>query len=347
MLPLHKLYAGISCTPSCLICLMQVDRLEEARQRAVERWRQPVGASMAPLKQESNHRVPPAAPDHALILHAGAAACNSGAAGQSLYEEATAAAWPVSGSDRASPGHEGNHAAPAPSAVRAPAVAHHSVHGQTAPQEQARRQQAPGLPGRLAPAPLQEVQVAAAAAFQSPEGALESPRQNGPVPHQRREQERLHANHVQATTTIQRNPDQGHGGALAVDSPADADSWSSADPYWDAVEEHPPPADEVVELSGNDDSSEGLSAPNAAMQQVDASASRPQAPDQLDVASTRGQSNQKASNRAPSQPPGTEDDANAEEISTFAAVTEMVSMTICSSVMCPVLQTGISEPGSS
>ena len=108
-----------------------------------------------------------------------------------------------------------------------------------------------------------------------------------------------------------------------MDCAAEADSWSSAEAYCDAVEEHQPPADEVVELSGDDDSSAVLSESHAAMQPM---AGRAQAPDQDNTVSSRGQGDEKASFTGLSQPEGAEAGVNAsKETCVFAAVTEMVS----------------------
>ena len=110
-----------------------------------------------------------------------------------------------------------------------------------------------------------------------------------------------------------------------MDCRADADSWSSAEPYLDAVEDHQPPADEVVELSGDDDSGFSLSAPHAAMQHPSTPASREAAPDLANAVLSRGQGDEHASIRPLSHAVGAEGVASpAKDITVFAAVIEMV-----------------------
>ena len=109
-----------------------------------------------------------------------------------------------------------------------------------------------------------------------------------------------------------------------MDCAADGDSWSSGDPYCDAVEEQLPPADEVVELSGDDDSSAVFSGSHAGMQYMGMVARGAEPPDQDDVVSSKGRGDYKAAIR-PLPQLVREDVTNpAEELSIFAAVTEMV-----------------------
>ena len=175
--------------------------------------------------------------------------------------------------------------------------------------------------------PIREVQAEAESqAIPLPGGAQDVLRQQDLISHQRQQQERPTAGDCQAASDV-RDQDQGQSGARPMDCTEEADSWSSAEPYCDAVEEQLPPPDEVVELSGDDDSSVVLSDSHAAMQHVDTMASRAQAPAQDNVVSSRGQDNEKASLTLLPQLGRTEGHANpAKETLILAAVTEMVSL---------------------
>ena len=179
------------------------------------------------------------------------------------------------------------------------------------------------MPRLRALAPVQRAQAEAEAQANALSGGVRDVlRQQDPISRQRQEQERPAVGHSQATSDVS-NQDQRQSGAHPMDCAAEADSWSSAEAYCDAVEEHQPPTDEVVELSGDDDSSVVLSDSHAARQPM---AGRAQAPDQDDTVSSRGQGDGKASFTLLSQPEGTEAGVNAsKETCTFAAVTEMVS----------------------
>ncbi len=199
--------------------------------------------------------------------------------------------------------------------------------GEAAPGTQPGQQQSAHMPGIASLSPIREVQAEAESqAIPVPGGAQDVLRQQDLISHQRQQQERPTAGDCQAASDV-RDQDQGQSGARPMDCTEEADSWSSAEPYCDAVEEQLPPPDEVVELSGDDDSSVVLSDSHAAMQHVDTMASRAQAPAQDNVVSSLGQDNEKASLTLLPQLGRTEGHANpAKETLILAAVTEMVSL---------------------
>ena len=289
---------------------------------------------------------PSTARSPAHTLYAIVAACNSGRTrdgiSPSLYDEARAAAWPHGGNGGAGPGH-GGRPAPLASIAEASRAEAGPALGDAAPGTQPSQQQSAHMPGAPALAPHHRVQAAAGAqANPVSGGARELLRQQDPISCQGQEQERPTAVHSQATSDVS-NQDQGQSGAHPVDCIGEADSWSSAEPYCDALEEQQPPADEVVELSG-DDSSIVLSDSHAAMQHVGTMAGRAQAPDEDNAVSSRGQGDEKASPTLQSQLENTEASANPlKEIPIFAAVTEMVSTCSASAALTCMHLSGLAK----
>lgn len=249
----------------------------------------------------------------------------------SLYNEATAAAWPENVAIIAGAGQNGIHVASAPSASIAQAAAQRAVQIQAAPQMQPSPQHAVHPPGSSAVAAACVSHAAAAAhGVQISGDALQSTNQYNSASAANPEQESLAGDYAQVSQDVGL-PDQ-HDSAAGVNNNAvpdtlDAHDWSSDEPdqFCDAVEEHLPSEDEVevVELSG--DSDKGPNPLDTATQQHTPGI-RMQASNQANVLSSESQSDQEANITSLSQLARAQGVVFPVEIFAFAAVTEMVSL---------------------
>ena len=327
----------------------QVVRLEEARRRAVERWMQPVGTLQHPLHTKA--LTPRASQQRQFVSDFPEisqqnsdydvdvrAACDIGGAGQgnarrSLYGAATAAAWPEDGPGVAGSQHLGTGPANAPSAsIRDGA-------SQRAHQMQARQVTQPGAARMPASSAAHGVHAAGAQAdvdrarAQGP--AMQDVRVIGSRASAGHEQRHLDGdhNHVTQNSSAQdeQELEQGEGvGISLMGGVADADGWDPGQPeeYWDAEERLAPPEDEVVELSGEESSDWDM--PHAPKPPADQN-SRLLASEQAQVVSSGEGSDHAASISSLSQLARTAGVTYPVEISTVAAVTELVGARAMSS----------------
>lgn len=326
----------------------QVDRLEEARRRAVERWMQPVGmfqhllhtsaltlAASQQLRFVSDAVISQQNSDNDVEVHA---ACDIGGAGQgnarqSLYGAATAAAWPEDSPGVAGSQHLGTESANAPSAsIRDGA-------SQRAQQMQARQVTQPGAA---------RMPASSAAHGAGAQADVDRARAQGPAMqdvhvigsrasagHEQRHLDGDH-NHVTQNSSAQdeQQLEQGEGdGNSLMGGIADADGWDAGQPeeYWDAEERLAPPEDEVVELSGEESSDWDM--PHASKPPADQN-SRLLAPEQAQVVSSGEGGDHAASISSLSQLARTAGVTYPVEISTVAAVTELVGAREVSSSRC-------------
>ena len=152
------------------------------------------------------------------------------------------------------------------------------------------------------------------------------------------EQRYLHGDHKHVTqmrsAQDEQHLEQGEGdGNSLMGGVANADGWDPGQPeeYWDAEERLAPPEDEVVELSGEESSDWDM--PCASKPPADQN-SRLLAPEQAQVVSSGEGGDRAASISSLSQLARTAGVTYPVEISTVAAVTELVGASEVSSSQC-------------
>ena len=256
----------------------------------------------------------------------GIGGAGQGNAGQSLYGAATAAAWPEDSPGVADSQHLGTGSANAPSeSIRegAPQRTHQMQARQVTRPEAARM-----------PAGAQADMDRARAQGPAMQDVLVN-RPRASAGHEQRHLDGDH-NHVTQNSSAQdeQEGEQGEGDGMSfMGGVADADEWDPGQPekYWDAEERLAPPEDEVVELSGEESSDWDM--PQAAEPPADQN-SRLLASEQAQVVSSGEGGDHAASISSLSQLARTAGVTYPVEISTVAAVTELVGARAMSSSQC-------------